>query len=296
VFTVSYPGGEETLTKARTEANLVDALKWVDQNAVAGTAEAYSEYLVRLEKDEAIIKMNLLCMSTSYTTADYVRIRLRGAGAERKISHDETTTVYTYPSEVANSMTNNTGLLNVGWEGVSGQPEFDSIIDLQIEDKVTLDGKNEKFNNNAALDLRGMVQVSRNCRFIMEEGSKITGFVAKGETVFFTPVVVRNYGAFYMRGGEISNTTLAGTGGAIVVLYPSGVPGDSGGDIDKYYPMTVKKTGGVFKNTRYNGSPNPSYIYWANLGLAGGKITVAENDSETQIVFTTLREFQDLRD
>jgi hypothetical protein len=275
VFTVSYPGGEETLTKARTEANLVDALKWIDvQQPGAGTEEAWNEYLVRLEKDEPIIKMNITCFY-----GDYTKIRLRGAGAERKISHDGSTNIYSFYTPTTNAI--GYGLLSVGFWYNREYPY--AHLALQIEDKVTLDGKNEKFNNNAALNLRGMVQVWQNCRFIMEEGSKITGFVANASSTIYAPVMLRNNSAFYMRGGEISDTTLSSAGGVIVNYH-------SQGGTTQLPVVIFDKTGGVFKNTRYNGSSVPTCIGWSY----NDKIGVPENDSATRIFFTSKEEFDAL--
>ena len=114
IFTVTYPGDVETLTRvdAKTVAdpnvdvdNLVDALKWIDINAVGGTTDAYTEYLVRLEKDEAIPKIALICMDeSSYHATDYVRIRLRGAVEERNIRYDKSTQPYVHPEAMVSKV------------------------------------------------------------------------------------------------------------------------------------------------------------------------------------------------
>jgi hypothetical protein len=197
VFTVTYPNGKETLSKADAfnGTSLNEALQWIDVQTVSGTPDVWQEYLVRLAKDEPIKKTNL-----HGTSADYVKIRLRAYGGERRISHDGTTDIY---GKTGND-NYHYGLLNIGEtrNPVASSP----YLAFQIEDNVTLDGKNTKFNTGSQLNLKYMIAIFTNSAFIMEEGSRITGFVPAYEGV---PLIAFGYdnSAFYMKGGSIDHNT-----------------------------------------------------------------------------------------
>jgi hypothetical protein len=66
--------------------NLLDAFQWIDIH----TADGGPEYLVRLEKDEAIPRVVLTCLNKA------VKIRLRGWKEERKITFGGDTGKYGY--------------------------------------------------------------------------------------------------------------------------------------------------------------------------------------------------------
>jgi hypothetical protein len=169
------------------------------------------------------------------------------------------------------------GLLNVGMRiGLDGT-FLVKCVALQIEDKATLDGKNERLNSG----LDSLVLITQRCRLIMEEGSKITGYVAGNSAEGHAAVVLKmNSGNpvwFFMRGGEISGNTLYDDKGGVI-------------NISNTAKVCVNfhKTGGVFRNNKYGSTPQ-NYITWNERSK---KITVTENDAETEIYFTTRDEFE----
>jgi hypothetical protein len=286
IFSVTYDeGGKETLTKldAKTAEgapvdNLKDALIWIDTRTESGTVEVWKEYLVRLEKDEVIPRMGLWCEA-----ADYVKIRLRGAGEERKIGHDGSFwTIHDSVYPGYNPGTNrNGGVLSVGGNNKT------KYVALHLEDKATLDGSDMK-STEAEYGLYNMVSIFENCQFTMEEGSKIMRFTphpamggAEHGTEGISVVVLYNGGAFYMKGGEISDTVITSAGASVINVSAHINNGK----------LIFHKTGGVFKNTTCGGEPAPTYIIWRTRA---NKMTVAENDATTEIYFTTRAEFEAL--
>jgi hypothetical protein len=280
VLSVVYDmDGNPTLTIAHIEDTLTDALKWIDVQTDSGASDtAWKEYLVRLEQDEAIKKISLTCWN-----ADYVKVRLRGVAAERKISHDGSTDRYNNAN--ANALSSDgigNGLLNVGWALNVGFGLTAKHVALQIEDKVTLDGKNEVFNTNSSLGLQSMVNVWQGCRFVMEEGSRITGHKAGADNYSLgNLIILAQDSAFFMKGGEISGNTRYDADGAMISFVPTAGP----------YELVFNKTGGVFRDNTFNGA-SKNYIMWDYYWT----ISVPENDSATQISFTTWEEFDVLKD
>ena len=139
-----------------------------------------------------------------------------------------------------------------------------------------------------------MVNVEKNCRFIMEEGSKITRYKAKSTSS--VPVLLQPYSAFLMRGGEISDTQLYDNTGAIVNITPYIQWTDFGNKIpndEMTMPVTFAKTGGVFRNNTFESTPQ-NYITWGTN--AAYKIIVQENNAETEIAFSWVSEFLQLID
>jgi hypothetical protein len=284
IFTVTYPEGVETLTRVDAKIDetavetLKEAIKWIDVQTASGTGDtAWKEYLVRLEKDEPIPSMGISCKD-----ADYVKIRLRGAGTERRITHNGDTTRYHAIGTSGSNMGN--GLLNVGYKYGSSTPP--KHVALQIENNLTLDGKHTGFiNKGDGIDISGMVDVWKCCQFIMEEGSRITRYKAFHSGTTATPVVLQESGAFFMRGGEISDTQFYNDTGAIVYINVAVVS-----EKTKTKPVFFGKTGGVFRNNTFGGTTQ-NYIIWKSR-----KKTVLENDSATQIVFNSITEFEELMD
>jgi hypothetical protein len=283
VFTVAYVNGKEILTKANAVAvagsipsgalgdgaigqpvdNLMDALAWVDQQTV-GTEAAPTEYLVRVEKDEPIMQMIL----TGKGQAGWVKIRLRGAAEERRIYHRENDLSYYYTSDNGSTSrpSYSAGLLSIGG---GRQAAGYSHITLQIEDKITLDGQNRTLHPESST-IKDMVSINRYCTFIMEAGSKITGFKAlTNEAYVFTTNV--NTNAFYMRGGEICNNTLIDKNQTLIRMACNSA--------DNTAIVQFHKTGGVFYGNTTNilcqGFINSIY-----------KLFLPDNDSTTQYHFT----------
>jgi hypothetical protein len=188
---------------------LAGALKWVDSYVQTGTSDAWTEYLIRVEKDEAIPQTTLSCYLSAITPlADYVRIRLRGYGGERRITHDITNTPNTAYSK--NSVISTLkGFINLGVNG-SGSRAGLNHIDLHLEENITLDaggGADPNFPNITYMD--NFLSASQNCTIVMEPGSKLTNYVGgvSGGAVGLTCPVNMKGGTFELRGGELSACT-----------------------------------------------------------------------------------------
>jgi hypothetical protein len=229
--------------------------------------------------------MTICCINPdTKTVTKYVKIRLRGAVEERKISHIGDTAHY-YSSDVG-STKRGYGLLGIGFYS-SNPTGAEEPLALQLEDKVTLDGKNTEFPKSTShFNVDAMVQVSPKGRLIMEEGSKITGF--KASNFACIPIMMYECATFIMKGGEISGTAhYAATYPVVCITYAPKK------DDTKTLPATVSINGGVFKNNTYNEEPIPNYIVWGGTG-SKWIISVPENDPETTIHFTDIIQFKAL--
>jgi hypothetical protein len=184
-------------------SGLEGALKWLDSYAQSGTAEAWSEYLIRVEKDEVLPKTTLSCYRTkSSVLADYVRVRIRGHGTERRITHDIGNTSSTYQKEGGSSIDQGTGFLNVG-EGGSSTFSGLSHIALHLENQITVDAASGADPNFPLLGgpIQHIVTVGRNCAFILEAGARLVNFNSPSYAV----IEVTDFAIFMLRGGELSN-------------------------------------------------------------------------------------------
>jgi hypothetical protein len=194
--------------------NLSTALKWLDNYALGGTVGAWAEYLVRVEEDEAMPK-TLLTGRLNDTTplAKYIRIRIRGYGGERTITHDSTNLDRATAEKGGGSNMNaNQGFLSIG-------PTTDSAytpnhLAVHLEKNITIDaasGTNQYFPNRSTGPLiSSMIAISRGNTLVMEAGSKLTNYKSLETGYNCTAVDIRPDGAFEWRGGEISNIKGAG--------------------------------------------------------------------------------------
>ncbi|MDR2344188.1 MAG: hypothetical protein LBD86_06645 [Spirochaetaceae bacterium] len=176
--------------------NLAGALKWLDSYAASGEEGKPKEYLVRVEKNE-ILNQTLLSgkvreSSEIQTLVSNIKVRLRGYGVERSITHNTSEA----PRDVlykggsgSNYLTSTPAFLMVMGSGIT----------LQLEENITIDaagGKDPNFpcgNMNTIVDVTGST-----CTLILKQGARLTN----GEGV--VPVTIGENGTFEMRGGEIS--------------------------------------------------------------------------------------------
>jgi hypothetical protein len=194
--------------------NLSTALKWLDSYALSGTGEHdMAEYLVRVEADEAMPKTLISCRMNASTgfLAEYIRIRIRGYGGERRIIHDP---LSTYTGDVLKGksvMTANEAFLSIG-------PQTDSTyepnhLEVRLEKNITIDavsGTDPYFPYPAGPPtIISMAAVSWGNTLVMEAGSKLTNYTNTVGMPYplydFTAVYIKAGGVFELRGGEIAN-------------------------------------------------------------------------------------------
>lgn len=182
---------------------LAGALKWLDSYAASGEAGALKEYLVRVEKNEVMDQTAL----TGYgdgLLVHHIKVRLRGYGAERSISHDVSKTTNNSYSKVNNIKIYNAFFCIGLYRNSSGDGKGVSNITLQLEENITIDaagGADQNFPES-------IVAVGDSCTFVMENGSKLTNYRGRYSSEVHTsghPVDLMWDGRFEMRGGEISN-------------------------------------------------------------------------------------------
>jgi hypothetical protein len=198
--------------------NLSTALKWLDSYAQSGTSEDdMAEYLVRVEADEAMPKTQITCRMNTHTTplAKYVKIRIRGYGGERKITHDPTNIdPATVIKEGGSVMRAFESFLSIGAEVGSTSLYEKNYLAVHLENNVTIDaasGTDPNFPtmSNAVPQIISMVAVGWGNTLVMEAGSKLTNYTVLTPISVFayyqTAVDIEPGGFFEWRGGEISN-------------------------------------------------------------------------------------------
>jgi hypothetical protein len=182
---------------------LLDALAWIDRNA-----EDNGDYLVRIEKDEAIHRVILTCLKK-----DNVTVRLRGSGTERRVSYADNTSLipgsslptYYNPAEISKSSINSWyGVFNVG---------TGAGVTLQLEAYVTLLGIDRMIDNPA----RGLLEFGSESSLKMLSGSKITG--NRSNTLICLKTAAKEYGFFMYAGAEISGNTVHVSGETAQLIY-----------------------------------------------------------------------------
>jgi hypothetical protein len=197
--------------------NLATALKWLDNYAQSGTAGDWAEYLVRVEADEKMPKTLLSCQMSEYISlADYVKIRIRGYGGERTITHDPSNGVVYEDMVVYKGTSNqiaNEAFLSIGAR-VGGYVPPNHLA-VHLEQNITIDadgGANPYFPN---VFIASMIKVSQGNTLVMEAGSKLTNYVYTSiydpndpqnspAFYYYTAVCIQMGAVFEWRGGEIS--------------------------------------------------------------------------------------------
>jgi hypothetical protein len=240
-YTISQDGQNTVTTTENAAEGLLDALIWVDRNAAADT-----EYLIRVEKDEAL---PIVILTAGGTANRNVTFRLRGVKERREISHDKNFVVGSTAVKYYHSSLNNgsgyEGFINVGID----KSTLESGITLQLEDKITLKGREITSTDH----YRNVVQVGQSAnKLVMKDGSQITGYKAS--------CTLPNYTVIYLK-AKANNKTIIGTfcmeGGEII-----------GNDVSDKYPnilfsaafeknltpdtYTFIKTGGYIGNNKSN--------------------------------------------
>ncbi|MDR0730657.1 MAG: hypothetical protein LBF63_03245 [Treponema sp.] len=199
--------------------NLATAIEWLNNYAKGGTAESWTEYLIRVEKDEALIKTAIHCyggMPFPELAADYVKIRLRGYGGERVLTHADNAENPLLEKKSENSSSGFTrylymgyGFLNVGLQS-GGSSNGLNHIALHLEENITIDaggGTDQYFPGASGNNIRSMVSVDKNCSFVMEPGSRLRNYagVILATISDFCAVLVYKGGLFEMNGGELAD-------------------------------------------------------------------------------------------
>jgi hypothetical protein len=209
--------------------NLYTALKWLDNYARGGTAHAWAEYLVRVEADEQMPKTMVSCHLNGFTPlASYIRIRIRGYGGERRLTHDPTNRDKGNIDK-GSVMFAHEAFLSIGPQDSSSYVPNDLAVHL--ENNITIDaggGTNQYFPNQMADPyIASMVAVSRGNTLVMEAGSKLTNYTYTPPSTRYyynTAVSVLPGGVFAWRGGEISNIVGPKPGNIVFCHESSDVP------------------------------------------------------------------------
>jgi hypothetical protein len=200
--------------------NLSTALKWLDNYAQGGTAGKWAEYLVRVEADEAMPKTLLTCKrSGSINLAEYIRIRIRGYGKERTITHDPTNIDTGHASKGGGGMFTNPAFLSIGPQS-SDSTYVPNHLAVFLENNITINaagGTSQLFPSVGGQNPRinSMIAVSWGNILVMEAGSRLTNYVYisiydpsnnySAPRYNQTAVEILGGGVFEWRGGEISN-------------------------------------------------------------------------------------------
>ena len=235
-ITASLSGAENTAASAVGLAEvdkLENALIWVDHNAKQDT-----EYLIRVEHNEALVRHNLSCMKQ-----ENVIVRLRGAGAERLLTFDRirgeaNPVVLTIMNKSAPiSGTGGLTKFGEGWINIGYNTNTNKIT-LQIEKNITLDFEDEIMPTNSTSNLAGIF-IKQNSVFIMEEGSKITRYkpFAGGGQPMACIIGSRSAANVWIKGGEITDSNLDSTPYGFIFLEGAN--------------NSFKKTGGTFSNNTH---------------------------------------------
>jgi hypothetical protein len=201
---------------------LADAFKWLDSYAKPGKdAGNLTEYLVRVEKDERLYRTAL----TGYRgdtknhervqAVKNIKIRLRGYGTERRISHDSSQTQSgddTYAK--GNIRIKNKSLISIGEFETNDSMVKDYNITLQLEENITIDAESMiPVTAGNSIEDFNVVYAANSCVFVMKAGSKLVR--ANGLHPVFIGVTT---GRFEMDGGEISGCRKKGS---VVFIAPS---------------------------------------------------------------------------
>jgi hypothetical protein len=239
IFRVKHENGVEKLenlnakigveTEADHTANpvpvntLYNANRWLEFYAEGGTEQDYSEYLIRLNEDQETKPIAVVLNGR-----DYVKLRLRGGGGERRIYRDKGFNTSSSKGEngIANLYTpfqykgGNGGVLSLMGDGlIALYPNKDSESGVNnghlifvLEKNVTIDGDNisaGKLNESAFKFSDQLLAVNANTTVIMREGSKITGYCCNFyKSVQYAPVYIRGENStFIMDGGVITGNT-----------------------------------------------------------------------------------------
>ena len=247
-------------------ARLLDALAWVDQDP-----EKSGEYLIRVEKSEALPPCQLTSKKTREDAGEDVTIRLRSAGGEQIISFngDNAITGRYYNSAIYIYASSPDGLINLnqGHEG-AGSRDY-GMLTLGLEKNISLRG----FRRAGDHGVRNVLRLNNFSKLVMLEGSKIYGHDADGSysseviycyyvknSLLFNPLPP----GLYMFGGAIMDNLTAERGTVFFSTF-------------RINHVFVKKGGDITGNT-YKGQPHNKITFYSDS--PEGRILEIEPDVE----------------
>jgi hypothetical protein len=218
-----------------------------------------------------------------------VKIRLRGDSQERKIAYndlpsDSNNNTYAhkgwyYHHSIAQTVSNpsSDAFITIGAYGPSPESPPPVRITLQLEDRITLQGKDQSEY------YREMLYVYSSCTLIMLDGSTITSHISSD---LYSPVIhvygkssstVGESGYLYMYGGAIKDNSVivydgSNSTGHGLIYYNGAAPisGTGAGGLRKNGTF-VKEGGSITRNIDDRGDP----CNMVNLG--GTTVTIKEN-------------------
>jgi hypothetical protein len=205
LFTVTHDADGEILSRVDTGTpaafdGFLAAFEWLEENA-----EAETEYLLRVEKEETLPRLVV-----SLNNAENVTLRLRGAGGvPRVLKAQEASTITVVNKKTLNAPTK--GFIQIGPYIDDEETQKRTFI---LGDNITVQGRawSNPANNYNILFIPGY-----NATLILEKGSLITGHSSstnsKSHAVIFVSAKNENtnplyYGAVRIKGGSITDCSI----------------------------------------------------------------------------------------
>jgi hypothetical protein len=167
---VANPTANRFPNNVHSVVNLLDAVQRLDSHSAA--EDSNKEYIVRLEKNEALPKTAL-----NFRDAGNVTVRLRGYGGQRTIRHDpadvNATTTY-IPAHSPSGFITGQGVLNVNF--VSSSNAGNNKLTL-LEKNIVLHGGNGGDGvPGSSYEIRRLVCLGKNAYLTLKDNAEITGF------------------------------------------------------------------------------------------------------------------------
>jgi hypothetical protein len=207
-------------------SRLLDALAWVDHQSVSTDGwpgRANGEYLIRVEKDEALPKIDLTPRGDTVTPGGKVTIRLRGLGGEKilsynkKVTHQGTNDYHRKDiwGNMFAPMSRYSGLISLDrgiGAGMSMNKVYSGQLTLVLEKDISFNI--DLGTVNYSQRPRGGIDLHQDSKLVMLEGSKISG--GRQDTWGDGAICFREWNGYmpsmYMFGGIITDNITNNTG------------------------------------------------------------------------------------
>jgi hypothetical protein len=211
-----FKADEQTLTRLDDTSgftaftSFLPAIEWVDRNA-----EANTEYLIRVEKDETSLPRIFFIGNNQ----ENVTVRLRGHGTARVLKCSATlqndndsynSTVIATKPDWPGEHTPNGAFINVGYN--NGNAAFNKKISFILDNSIVVKGS----INEVDKVCQSLISVSWNATLVLRAGALITNYYSNMDVDKMSPVLVEtktfgeipvstNDGKVRIEGGSITN-------------------------------------------------------------------------------------------
>ena len=267
---------------------VLDALAWADHQSVEGAANG--EYLIRVEKDEALPKIDISARADKITPGGKVTIRLRGSGGEKILSYDKSQIISSGTFDYhRKDLWGNTfppvdrysGIISLDrgiGAGQSMNKVYSGQLTLCLENGITL-----KADVGAApVGQRpyGAIDLHGDSKLVMLEGSKISGVPynsaanAKSSGVICLNVWNNLMPSMYMFGGTITENVTDSTG----TIYFQ--------DFDAVHNEVFVKKGGSITGNMYDSTPHDKVTVFKKSQF-GGNLVLNITGQNEELLFPT---------